>query len=208
MERSARPEARVRIIHSEPARPIRQFGQGLVERLLKPELEAVGAWKPGRLASLAYSDRYLKSPLTVLLMTRTLAALREMLSAQGAGIEVTVAAEPLRRNSYGGPPRRVGNDWSDEDDRRQVIEALASHSGFALCRYAGTGASHGRKLTIGYDDGTDAVVLLDQGFGYWRTSGPDGHDFTLPPARQVQNLLACSALVGGHGESYIALLLK
>jgi ATP-dependent helicase YprA (DUF1998 family) len=203
LERSAQAGASVRIIETDPARPVRQFGTGLVNRILKSELEAAGAWKPSRLAALEYSDRYIRAPLPCLLMMQTLAALRDALAPAGTTIPLDLITAPLREDRYRGAPRRLHDNWPDEDDRADTIIALAERLGFAP-DYDDQAAPHGRKLIVRYDDGSSAIILFDQGFGYWRSRGPDQHNFRASPAAQAKAMLDASATVAGDGESYIA----
>lgn len=203
LEHSAKPGDRVRMISSDAGRSQRQFGTGLVGAVLRPELEAAGLWRPGRLIGLAYSDRYLKGPLPVLLLMRTAAALRDALAPKGSIIPISIITEPLRLDRQAGSPMRLHHDWRDEDDRAETVEALAERLGFAP-EYLDTQAPHGRKLTIRYDDGDCAVLLFDQGFGYWRAGSGDRHDFRSGPITQAKAMLDGSAFVSGHGESYVA----
>jgi DEAD/DEAH box helicase domain-containing protein len=205
MERTAKTGDRVRIIASDAGRPIRLFGTGLVNNVLRGELEAAGLWRPGRLSALSYSDRYLKSPLAVLLMLRTAAALRTALAPSEAVIPLAIKTEPLRLDRHAGPPLRLCHDWSAENERASTIQDLVVGFGFAPS-YDSSHASHGRKLTIRYDDGVEAAILFDQGFGYWRANSGDRHDFRVAPRLQAKAMLDSSAFVAGHGESYIAIV--
>jgi hypothetical protein len=203
LERESKPGDQVRIIANDPGRPSRQFGSGIVNRILKENLVAAGLWKPGQLASLEYSDRYLKAPLPVLLMMQTMSALRKELAPSESKIPLAITTEPLRNDRYGNAPRHVWANWPDDDDRAEVVLALAELCGFTPS-YDDAAAPHGRKLTIVYDDGTRAVVLLDQGFGYWRAQTPTQHNFRAPPASQAKALLDAQVMVTGQGESYVA----
>lgn len=203
LERSSKTGDRVRIIASDPGRSVRQFGTTLVNKVLKEELEATGLWKPGKLEGLAYSDRYLKAPLPALLMMHTMAALRKALAPDGATIPLSIITERLRNDRYGGAPRRLRENWPNDDDRANTIAELAARSGFEL-KYDDAAAPHGRKVVLTYQDGTSAILLLDQGFGYWRAQGVDQHNFRAAPAAQAKALLDCSVIVAGQGESYVA----
>jgi len=66
-------------------------------------------------------------------------------------------------------------------------------------------AIHGRKLELEYADGHKALVLLDQGFGYWRiASNIPRHDFRAAPSGQASDLYRSPAAVSASGESYFA----
>ena len=206
-ERVIGPGDRVTIIDSDPARPVRLFGTGLVSRLLKPSLEEAGLWKPGQLVSLSYSDRYLKAPLPALLLIRVAAALRDGLASKGAAIPLSINTNSLRDDRYGGASYKLWDNWRDERDRADTIRALAELFGFN-CSYESGSAQHGRKMLIRYDDGSQALVLFDQGFGYWQANGGDQHNFRATPNQQAKALIETSAFVAGRGESYVALTAK
>jgi len=97
-----------------------------------------------------------------------------------------------------GPIERAGNVTGDG------IEGLADAFNFQ-CSYDGSSAAHGRKLTLHFSNSEKAIILFDQGFGYWRAQSGDRHDFRASPQQQVKALLASGAFVAGQGETYIAL---
>lgn len=203
LERKLGPSDRVKIITAAPGRPLRQFGSGFVAQLLRSELEAAQLWKPDQLVSIAYSDRYLQAPLPVALFMQVAGALRDALAPKGTPPTLTITTNELRYQQNRRSPVRLNDNWTDEDDRRDVIEGIAAAAGFA-CAYDDSGAAHGRKLTLTFRDGSRAVILFDQGFGYWKAQSADRHDFRAHPDRQVRAIMESSAFVGGHGESYFA----
>lgn len=203
LERKVTPIDRVRMLTDDPGRPIRQFGARLVNRVLKEELEGIGLWKPGRLVGLSYSDRYLKAPLPVLLMLRTAAALRDALAPAVSRLPLSIVTQAIREDRYLGRGRRLRDNWHDNASRADVVRALAELLGFQI-DYDDADAPHARKLTMAYDDGSLAVLLFDQGFGFWRAQSGDRHNFGLGAWTQAKSLAECSAFVGGKGETYIA----
>jgi hypothetical protein len=204
LERKVQPGDRIRILMNDPGRPLRQFGTGFVSRVLKEELEAAGLWKPGMLVGLSYSDRYLKAPLPVALFMRTALGLRDALAPKGATIPLSIVTEPIRDDRYRGACRQLRDNWSDDDARADVVFALADHFRFEV-EYDDAQAPHARMLTLDYDDGSRAVVLLDQGFGYWRAQSGEDHNFRAGAATQAKSLVDSPAFVAGNGETYIAI---
>lgn len=203
LEVKQRQGSRVRFLNNDPSRPLAQFGQLFVANVLRTELQAAGLWKPGQLVSLSYSDRYLKAPLPALLALRTLAALRDSLQGKGTVLSLTLSTEPLRQDRDAGQPRYLGQNWPNDDDRAETIEALAKLMSFQ-CSYIDEAASHGRKMVLSYADGNSATLLFDQGFGYWRSRGADQHNFRASPDMQAKNLLDSRVMVAGQGDSYVA----
>ena len=204
LERKSAAGSRVRFLERDPGRPLAQFGQLFVGNVLRPELEAAGLWKPGMLDTLAYSDRYLKAPLPAVLALRTLAAIRDALIGRGERIPLALTTERLRDYRNASQPRYMGQNWLHENDRAETIEALAAQLGFD-CTYVDNVAPHGRKLNLKYSDGSEALLLFDQGFGYWRTRADDQHNFRASPLTQAKVLLEARTLAVGHGDSYIAI---
>lgn len=203
LERAGGGGASVCELKEMPPRPVRLFGTGLVSNIIRPELERAGLWLPGRLISMEYSDRYLAAPFPVLLMARTLAALRDQLAPRASAIPLLLQTAPLSEPRYAARPSRVFQNWPDEAGRSETVERLLASFGFD-CRYEGSGSAHYRRLVLTYDDRTAAVIFFDQGFGYWRASGQVGHDFHRSAADQVRSLLDCGAMAAGSGESYMA----
>jgi DEAD/DEAH box helicase domain-containing protein len=204
LERSLGAGDRVKIIKGDPGRAIRLFGNGFVTQLLQGELEAAGLWRPGELAGLAYSDRYLKAPLPVLLMMRAFAALRDTLAQKGVKIPLSVTTNSLGSQRGGRPSVRLNDNWADDDDRAEIVEGLAAELGL-VCSFDDSGAAHGRKLLLRYSDGKKVIILFDQGFGYWRAQQNDQHNFRASPEQQIKAMLSSGAFVSGSGESYIAI---
>lgn len=204
LERKPQLGDRVKILTNDPGRPLRQFGVGLVGRILNDELEAIGLWKPGKLAELTYSDRYLKAPLPLTLLMRTVAGLRDALAPKDAIIRLSITTSRIGEDYYRGGCRRLRDNWPNDDARTDVVFALADYFGFDA-QYDDSGAPHARKLTIAYDDGSSAVLLFDQGFGYWRAQGNDQHNFQGSAAAQARSLADSPAFIIGKGETYVAI---
>lgn len=203
LERASGAGASVCELKEAAPRSARLFGTGLVSNTIRPELERAGLWLPGRLTAMEYSDRYLAAPLPVLLMARTLAALRDQLAPKGSPIPIHIQTAPLSEPRYPSRSTRIYQNWPEESPRAETVKALLANLGFD-CSYQGSGAAHYRRLVLTYDDGTTALIFLDQGFGYWRVTGPVEHNFHRSIADQVRSLVECSAMVAGSGESYLA----
>ena len=150
---------------------------------------------------ITYTDRYLNAPLPMLLFLRTCEALSADLKASSP-VEVDIVVQPLKKDR---PPHRIFHDWEYEDDRAEVAEMLGEKFGLDVDLQVTANSGHGRKLELEYADGQKVIVLLDQGFGYWRIAGsPPRHDFRAAPAVQAIALLRSTSAVSGVGESYFA----
>jgi len=193
--------AAVRMIEQDSGRSLRLFGN-FFSNLLKSELTGLDFWRPGDLAALSYSDRYLRSPLTVALTLRALTSLRDALAGKNAVVPLRIVTAPLEERDTR-TPYQLSHDWRSATDRADVLKLMAKGMGFDLSFDAG-GAAHARQLEIGYRDGRTIRLYLDQGFGYWRASVPGRFDFSASPSHQVKSLEAAAPLVAGRGSTYIA----
>ena len=201
LERQVAPGDQVELIKGFEQCPIGQFGKRFGSRL-KQQLEAAEVWRPGNLARISYADRFLNSPLTMLLFLRTCETLSAELKANSP-LEVDILVQPLKNER---DPYLIRHDWMHEDDRAEVAEFLGYKLGLDVDLQVTKNSDHGRKLELEYSDGQRVLVLLDQGFGYWRIAGsPPRHDFRSSPASQASELLRVSAAVRGIGESYFAI---
>lgn len=200
LERQIAPGDKVEVMLGFGQCPVGQFGKRFGAKL-KSHMEAAGIWHPGQLVRISYSDRYLNAPLPMLLFLRTCETLAAELKA-GDTVEVDVVVKPLKKERE---PYRIFNDWEHEADREDVAQILGEKLGLDVALEVTSNAIHGRKLELGYADGSKAVILLDQGFGYWRIiANPPRHDFRASPAAQASELSRTNAAVSGIGESYFA----
>lgn len=137
----------------------------------------------------------------MLLLLRTCEFLAAELKA-GDTVEVDIVVQPLKKDR---PHYRVFDDWEHEDDRADVAQFLGEKLSLDVALEVTDTAIHGRKLELEFADGRKALVLLDQGFGYWRIVGNlPRYDFRAAPAAQAGDLYRSNAAVSGTGESYFA----
>ena len=120
------------------------------------------------LQSVHYSDRYLRSPLTLVLLHELLNGLTRYPCglAQITPIEITTAE--LNRTDAK-HPRLIFHDWRDNEDRRQVIETWFSETwpNFKWHEAPSQKLPHARELTLTWNNGDCWTIRLDQGLGYW-----------------------------------------
>jgi ATP-dependent helicase YprA (DUF1998 family) len=181
------------------------FGAHLLE-LVKPLLQRVGGWRPGRLVKVEYFDRYLKCPLSVRLACECVAALAKAIGS-GEQTQMLLVSEPWRSDPRYDDKRpwQVSHDWRSDDDRAEVTEDVAAGLGLkgslTLKR-----DRHAREMVLTFDDSTSVTLVFDQGFGCW--SGPKGillrFDFDADSQDQAAKLIALNAMVHGPDDpSYI-----
>jgi hypothetical protein len=190
----------VRTIEQDSGRSLRLFGDWIT-KIVREELEPLGLWKPGQLKAVSYSDRYIRSPLTVALALRSIRSLRSALGDKESSAATRISTFPLpqpsaRTHYY------IYQDWQRPDDREQVIRRLAESWGLDL-DFDEACNLHARELRLLYRDGTGARLYFDQGFGFWRT-GKERFDFGAAPSRQALALENASVLVAGPSSTYLA----
>lgn len=181
------------------------FGLHALE-LVKPLLQRIGGWRPGRLVRVEYFDRYLKSPLSVRLASECIAALAKAIGGREQTQMLLVSDHWRSDPRYDERrPWQMNHDWRSDEDRAGVIEAVAAQLGMkgslVLKR-----DRHAREMTLIFDDSNSVTLVFDQGFGCW--SGPKGiplrFDFDAKPKEQAAKLLAINATVHGPADpSYI-----
>jgi ATP-dependent helicase YprA (DUF1998 family) len=184
--------------------PIRSIGERFVA-LLKPDLAAAGLWRPGKLLSIEYSDRYVNSPLAATLAIKTAAAFEGEL-AGGQKCPLHLATAPLR-NAVDRSPNRFNHDWRNERDREEFLRRLSTNSGVKLELSVGN-RPHSRCLRLVFD-GVDALIVMDQGFGFLRTQSAVWFDFTASGSEQERKLKSIeNNALKSEGSSYCVLMQK
>lgn len=172
------------------------FGQRFTARLLSPIREAGGK---ARLVRIEYSDRYLQTPLVVRLLTEALRALSDALASPDSVVPVTIVTNRLKPNDR--QPFAPDHDWQWEEDRRDVMLAVMVARGLTL-DLSDRGAGHGRMITLHFQDGARVRVVLDQGFGPWRTPRYARFDFGDIASEQARKIAEYSALIAAQGSGY------
>jgi hypothetical protein len=184
--------------------PIRSVGDRFVA-LLKPELKAAGLWRPGKLVSIEYSDRYVNSPLTATLVVKTAAALaRELGAGQKGALRLSTAQ---LRNVDDRSPNRLNHDWRDERDREEFLIRLSTNNGVKLNLTVGS-RPHSRSLRLVFE-GVDALIVMDQGFGFLRTQSAVWFDFSASGSEQERKVKSIeNSILKSEGSSYFVLMQK
>lgn len=176
---------------------IAEFGPKLAALLL-PSIRAAGG--TGRLDQITYNDRYLQSPLVVRLMAEALSALRNLLKGTDAALPLRIVTNPLKPNER--QPFAPDHDWQWSEDRKNVLVQLLEGRGFST-NLIEHGAGHGRVLTLQFSNGEQVRVILDQGFGPWRTPRFARFDFGQDNSRQATKLDELNAMIDSRGPSYV-----
>lgn len=152
--------------------------------------------------SVSYSDRYLKSPWSLMLLSSFLDLFR---NDQLQSLAVQTLAPSGSHPSY-----LLSHDWMRIDDQAAILE-LWLKSQFDIAPNIHVMNSprdllHCRVITVNWMSGNTSKILLDQGMGYWRGRMPYrdqmGFDFNASPHEQVLQMIEkfSSAHVQQSGE--------
>jgi ATP-dependent helicase YprA (DUF1998 family) len=191
------PNATVLELKGGTSIPLRDFEKWFAQ-LLQTELEKIDGWHPGRLQSLVYSDRFVRSPITVLLTMRALSGLSQALEgAQGLPIELRTSPPNDARTPY-----RVWHDYLREGDRNAIVERLANQLKLAPSIRSTT--EHARRLELVWREGGRTIIYLDKGFGWFELEGSPAFRFDEPVEVQARALLDIRNSVVGRQASYMA----
>jgi hypothetical protein len=149
------------------------------------------------LAAVEYRDRYLSSPLNVLLLSKIL----ESIATRFGKPSVLVETVDTVKTSFQ-RPSVLQHDWHYREHRNKVIQALLG--GFSrtleIRELPHRKTQHARDLTLRWADGTSWSVRLDHGIGFLRPRRVVSFDFEAPPETQSQRLVALSFLVENQME--------
>ena len=185
--------------HSQGARIVEVTTQldGTVKTLKKRLLMLINEQMP-ELATLIsndqpvgidYSDRYLKSPWSLMLLSGFLALFR---SDQLQSLTVQTLAPSGSQPSY-----LFSHDWMRVDDQQAILE-LWLKSQFDIQPSINVmnrprDLLHCRVITVSWASGKTSKILLDQGMGYWRVRVPSrdqmNFDFSAPHHNQAMQML-------------------
>lgn len=147
--------------------PLMTFGERAWELVRRKvtELDILFS-SDNHLTHIQYSDRYLKSPLSMLLL---LSVLRP-LGAHGASVSVSVQTEYMTRISAR-PPRELHHDWDIARDRNEIARHLFGlfFPNFLWQEDEKRHIPHARELQLKWSNGAQWTLRLDQGMGYWAT---------------------------------------
>lgn len=185
--------------HSQGARIVEVTTQldGTVKTLKKRLLTLINEQMPELATLIAndqpvaidYSDRYLKSPWSLMLLSGFLALFR---SEQLQSLTVQTLAPSGSQPSY-----LFSHDWMRVDDQQAILE-LWLKSQFDILPSINVmnrprDLLHCRVITVSWASGKTSKILLDQGMGYWRVRVPSreqmNFDFSAPHHNQAMQML-------------------
>jgi DEAD/DEAH box helicase domain-containing protein len=177
-----------------------ETNRGLVEQtaraiasLIGKAAKEMGLSQSSAIINATYTDRYLRSPVTLLILLQTVKALRlqPLLTGRTSSpghLPLLVRTAFLDRHDN---LRRGGfqTDWADEKDREDVSMALGHALGMTINWQTVNDAPHARSLILDYEGGRGLEIILDQGFGAWIGPRLPNGFFAREPSAQANILL-------------------
>ncbi len=168
--------------------PLLGFGERLINLWTEREPRISQLLSSSKIEKVVYTDRYLRSPSSLLMLSELLSAVAEN---QKIIIEVNTCSYSNHRprNSFA-----IHHDWEDEDDYQKIFTGWLTHAcdqDVHVKFDSKANVPHRRTLEMVFESGKTATVALDQGLGYWRLvldRGLHNFDFSRSVKDQVLRL--------------------
>ncbi|MCG8537787.1 MAG: DEAD/DEAH box helicase [Pseudomonadales bacterium] len=171
-------------IHSELNGPLSDLHtrfSSLIESQM-PELHEM--LRSDAIQSLHYTDRYLKSPWSLMLLKEFL----EVFCKESVPLKITALESGSSR--FG---RQINHDWQDSNDQLEVVkrwfgEKLGRIPVVELAKRPHD-ILHGRMLSVEWASGKVSKLMFDQGMGYWRAAMIRRADMSFDFRENIQDQL-------------------
>jgi len=184
--------------------PFSSFGQKLWRQIENGAPDFVAKLRREAITSIEYSDRYLFAPLPLRLLLETLRYLPGRPTDRRLPVTVRTQVE-RSAGDFRGDGIALQHNWRDLRARDAVIVSALQTVGAQakIVTVPREDIDHARILNIKYQDGRTELIL-DQGFGFWRTAATVRFDFTANYGRQTMNLTtARGTIVAPSGRTTV-----
>lgn len=144
---------------------LNSFGRSLKLLLEKQESKLKTLWETDEVVDVYYCDRYLRSPMMILLLT-------EVLRAFIVKSKPTINIQTVFRNSENNSVSRLlKHDWQQIDIYQEVVQKyIVERTGLNVyldIQDSNKKLPHRRSLSITFKSGKKVEIFFDQGMGYW-----------------------------------------
>jgi hypothetical protein len=119
------------------------------------------------LVCIHYSDRYLYSPLGIMLLGELVSGLKKLLGQNWRNPQIHIDSAPKRSNDMQ-QKRGLFADWLNDRVRLDVMEAYFSVVGEKCTTQLSTDLEHGRFMRLQWQSGKVTTIRLDKGVTYWK----------------------------------------
>jgi DEAD/DEAH box helicase domain-containing protein len=203
--RRVRPAVSRLTVTGELDGPIAGFGNRFWQVIRERNSDVRDWLAAAQVARVEYEDRYLFSPLSVGLLASVLRALPD----KAAKLPVIIRTLADRASSIAqSQPYAIFHDWRDTATRDRVLKAAVENAGFSASIEAASRQAlpHGRTFRIRHSNSSTLEIMLDQGFGYWR-SRHGAFDFAASVPEQVRAVTRGDIAVVGSSPHSTTLIL-
>lgn len=176
-------------LRSELNGTIDTFGERFWSYLHK-ELPSLGDLMASKeIQEIRYTDRYLSSPLPLLLCARVMKGIFSRFSYTPSPV-ISIQSVAIGRSSDSGSS--VNRNWSDEKIRREVLFKLWPALDMPVPQFKASQSNrdvaHAREFVLRFKDGSSWKLNLDMGFGFWQADPGQSFSFGDSVERQVAEL--------------------
>ncbi|MCZ8016223.1 MAG: DUF1998 domain-containing protein [Limnobacter sp.] len=182
---------------------ISKFGEAFVDLIIQTTPSLASAFSSG-IERVIYRDRYLMSPITILMVAEIFRELKHRFGRFSAEIE-TSYAEP-----NGKYPNCFADDFQSKDDWEEFLGGVMDAIGLTIFTefLEKRDIPHGRGLSIQTKGGGSYRLLFDQGMGHWSYRylyNRTRFDFREPRAQGEAYQKADLTVREGNGGTYIVI---
>ena len=160
---------------------VSSFGKRFWKVLAEEAPLSIAAMQQHRVTGVAYTDRYLLTPLAIRLLFEVI---KNTPGAQTPALSVVTA----RLSTSEDPGWSIFHTFDNDSSRRDVLNQIFPEATIEV--HPKAELPHDRSLAIHMGDDRRVVITLDQGFGAWRAVGRQRHNFNAPVQRQARALIS------------------
>ena len=192
---SAAPNTAFVEIAGDADGPAAGFGLRLRRALEAHAGDILRSATDARLKQIVYTDRYVFSPLSALLLAELVGSF-----ARRSGAKIVVRTRAASKSVHASPPWQVQHDWTTQADRVTVLQKLLARISSGARVNLDDATPHRRTLLLQCEDHA-LELTLDQGVGAWQPAERCLFDFGRSPEEQAQALLKTAPRVKNPATS-------
>lgn len=178
------------------------FGQRLRRALELQGGDLLHSIADGGPKEIIYSDRYVFSPLSTLLVAELVGAFVRNVPAT-----IVVRTRTASKSVHATPPWQVQHDWTTQSDRVVVLQKLLARFSEKARVNLDDAPPHRRTLVLKSESGA-IELTFDQGVGPWQPTGRYSFDFGRAPEEQAQALLKMPIRIANVGPATFVVIRK
>jgi superfamily II DNA or RNA helicase len=140
--------------------------------------------------SISYSDRYLFSPWTVMLVAELIDGVRGLMGHSWSNPKINIFSAPkVNKDSY--QKHGLFADWLSDSERVDIINNYFSSMNESCETLISSDTQHGRVMEVFWCKGSKTIIRLDQGIGYWGSADkPPYFNNRLESQIQVEDMMS------------------